>query len=207
MIMPRVFAELVAAHGRARLPSRTLPARATGRRPARLAWVPAVLVLLAGCGELGKDYAGTRAVPSTPITAAAVARYAPGTPERTLLAWCAAFQRRDPAAASRFYAPAVRREAETMRQERLAGTFVFAARAARRGCRRASRAGPRPSSPASGPRGRPERQGRRELRPAGLQPRAAAGRRVDGRPWLIPGPARPAAGEAAGGLPAATGRL
>ena len=100
--------------------------RAVSRCPARLAWVAAALVLLAGCGELGEDYTGTRPASSTPITLAAVARYGPGTPERTLLAWCRTLQRRDSAAARRFYAPAIRRDAETMRQEILSGTFVFA---------------------------------------------------------------------------------
>ena len=66
-----------------------------------LAWVLAVLVLPGGCGELGKDYTGTRPMPPTPLTPAEIGHYAPGTPERTLLAWCDAVQHNRSSAARR----------------------------------------------------------------------------------------------------------
>jgi hypothetical protein len=48
-----------------------------------------------GCGELGADYKGTRAVPPPRVRSAELARYAPGAPQRALLEWCAAIQRGD----------------------------------------------------------------------------------------------------------------
>jgi hypothetical protein len=54
------------------------------------AWAAALLTsaALAGCGELGADFRGTKPLPSPPPSPSQIDRLVAGSPERTLLQWC-----------------------------------------------------------------------------------------------------------------------
>lgn len=72
-------------------------------RPCAAVAVVTLVVASAGCGDLGGRWEGSQRVAADRLNARHLEQYARGSPERAVLEWYAALQRRDVAAASRFY--------------------------------------------------------------------------------------------------------
>jgi hypothetical protein len=94
------------------------------RGTARLAVVAAFVAgAVAGCGELGASFRGTRSDEPPALTQADVDRAGAGTPARALLGWCRVLQRSDMAAAKRLYASGL--PPADVRRDVLGGVFTF----------------------------------------------------------------------------------
>ena len=72
-------------------------------KAAALAAALCVAVGLSACGDLGGRYRGSQIVAPPPVDGRALARYPPGSPQRTVLEWFGTLQRGDAVGLSRYY--------------------------------------------------------------------------------------------------------